>query len=593
MVLSTVFVVDHDLTNPTITGKYFCFYISMAMVSISTMLLLWKYKKCIVISIIDFVVLMFVAYNIILNNYLFDRIGLKFILFVLAGVLYFYFRIAFVSRDIQRWIGVFFIITGFIEAAWGLGQLYGLLSSFHESFKITGSFYNPGPYSGYLAVVFPFALYYLLQDFSVVLRRRNRRFTFFYFRWFVSLLTLSLIFVILPAGMSRASWLSVLIGSLFVCVFYLKSSQKDLWKSIKKTISKTNIRLSISLFSSFIILASLIASIYFLKKDSADGRILIWKNTMEVIAANPLGIGIGNFPGYYGDAQIDYFSSGQSSEREQLLADRSDYAFNEFFQISVEMGVIGILLFLLVIVLGLYSGIRGKKYAIVGGLISILVFASLSYPFSVLPFLIVFVFLLSQCNGYKVVRFSFEGNWSFVFILGTCLMFVIFALNNRYPTYKAYKDWFIAGHLYNSKAYERSKGIYESIYPHLFDQPGFLFDYAGCLTMLKEYEQSNKLLEQAYKYCCDPAIYIRRGTNFQSQKNSNKAIECYVKAAYLVPSRQYPYYLLAKLYFEIGDFSNAKKIAEYCLKKQSKVDSPAAADIKDEMLELLNYLNYE
>ena len=40
MVLYTALIVDHDLINPTITGKYFWFYISMAMVSISAMILL-------------------------------------------------------------------------------------------------------------------------------------------------------------------------------------------------------------------------------------------------------------------------------------------------------------------------------------------------------------------------------------------------------------------------------------------------------------------------------------------------------------------------------------------------------------------------
>ena len=593
MVLYTALIVDHDLINPTITGKYFWFYISMAMVSISAMLSFWKYKRHITISTIDLLVFVFILYNVILNSYLSDRIGLKFILFALVGVLYFFFRIAFVSRSIRRWVGVFFIITGLIEAAWGLGQLYGLLLSFHESFKITGSFYNPGPYSGYLAIVFPIALYYLLQDFSVVLTKRNRRFVFFYFRWFISLLTLSLIFVILPAGMSRASWLAVLGGSLFVCITYLRSNHAKSCILVRKNVGKTNMRLAISLFFSFIILTCLVTSIYILKKDSADGRILIWKNTLEIIVANPLGIGIGNFPGYYGETQIDYFSSGHSSEREQFLADRSDYAFNEFLQITAEMGIIGFSLFLLVVVQGLNYSVRGKKYAVVGGMISILVFASLSYPFSVLPFLIVFVFLLSQCNEYKTVEKSVRHTWAGCFIFSACVLFVTFALTNRYPTYKAYKDWFIANHLYNSKAYEKSRVIYESIYPYLFDQPGFLFDYAGCLTMLKEYEQSNELLDKAYNYCSDPAIYIRKGTNFQSQKKYEDAIRCYQKAGYLVPNRQYPYYLLAKLYFEISDFSNAKKTAEYCLEKQPKVDSPAVTEMKEEMLELLNYLDYE
>ena len=81
MVLCTVLVVDHDLINPTITGKYFCFYISMVMVSVSAILLFWKYKRHITLSVIDLLAFVFIMYNAVLNSYLSDRIGLKFILF--------------------------------------------------------------------------------------------------------------------------------------------------------------------------------------------------------------------------------------------------------------------------------------------------------------------------------------------------------------------------------------------------------------------------------------------------------------------------------------------------------------------------------
>ena len=52
-----------------------------------------------------------------------------------------------------------FILLGIIEAIWGLGQLYGVVLSRHDQFLLTGSFYNPGPYSGFLAMIFPIAFY--------------------------------------------------------------------------------------------------------------------------------------------------------------------------------------------------------------------------------------------------------------------------------------------------------------------------------------------------------------------------------------------------------------------------------------------------
>ena len=38
---------------------------------------------------------------------------------------------------------------------------------------------------------------------------------------------------------------------------------------------------------------------YQLKKNSADGRTFIWKNTIELIKQNPFGVSIGNFSGSY------------------------------------------------------------------------------------------------------------------------------------------------------------------------------------------------------------------------------------------------------------------------------------------------------
>lgn len=51
------------------------------------------------------------------------------------------------------------IALGGIEAAWGMRQIYGLAVSNHSLYALTGSFYNPGPYSGYLAMIFPLCLH--------------------------------------------------------------------------------------------------------------------------------------------------------------------------------------------------------------------------------------------------------------------------------------------------------------------------------------------------------------------------------------------------------------------------------------------------
>ena len=51
-----------------------------------------------------------------------------------------------------------------MEAVWGIRQVvYGFTYSNHSLYALTGSSYNPGPYSGYLAMIFPICLYEWLK----------------------------------------------------------------------------------------------------------------------------------------------------------------------------------------------------------------------------------------------------------------------------------------------------------------------------------------------------------------------------------------------------------------------------------------------
>ena len=68
-----------------------------------------------------------------------------------------------------------------------------------------------------------------------------------------------------------------------------------------------------------------------MKRDSADGRLLIWKITMRAIADNPMGEERGRtFSALYGDAQEEYFMEGKFSDAEAWVAGSPDFAFNEF-----------------------------------------------------------------------------------------------------------------------------------------------------------------------------------------------------------------------------------------------------------------------
>ena len=66
---------------------------------------------------------------------------------------------SFIKSGIRTGIVWLLMAAGMLEAVWGLLQMYGYEPSNHSLYALTGSFYNPGPYSGFLAMCLPLALH--------------------------------------------------------------------------------------------------------------------------------------------------------------------------------------------------------------------------------------------------------------------------------------------------------------------------------------------------------------------------------------------------------------------------------------------------
>jgi hypothetical protein len=211
LVLSTVFVIDKGLADGVVSGKYFWFYGAMGLASLSVFILCCCYPLRFRFNLLDALVLLYGILSLSLSYFYHQsEVFTKQVLLLLVILLYFCFRVVLSINRISRyWLVVFLIVTALIEAVCGLRQLYGYDQSQHHLFKMTGSFFNPGPYSGYLAVITPLAFYYVLADYKVLKSRFSFRLSWFYLRWTVSILTVISVLLVLPAAMSRASWLAV------------------------------------------------------------------------------------------------------------------------------------------------------------------------------------------------------------------------------------------------------------------------------------------------------------------------------------------------------------------------------------------------
>ena len=187
------------------------------------------------------------------------------------------------------------ILLGGIEAVWGLCQLYGFSASGHFRYALTGSFFNPGPYAGYLAMVLPICLHHYMQ--------------FGAWKWVNASLKLEkvaagvvgvLILCVLPATMSRSAWVAAMIGCVWV-IYMHRDRYK--WNILWRRYKKRYISYGIGILFVLIVGG---AGAFFLKPDSALGRLFLWKITCQAIIKYPWGCDKG-FAFAYGEAQEAYF----------------------------------------------------------------------------------------------------------------------------------------------------------------------------------------------------------------------------------------------------------------------------------------------
>jgi len=520
-------------------------------------------------------------------------------------ILWFLLRYIFQSYPSAfRMLIIVMIAVGFAEALLGIMQLSGYKNSTHDLFRLTGTFINPGPYSGFLAIILPLTIGLL---FSTGQKAKKITLIIHWFAW----LCVIAILVVFPAGMSRSAWIAAILGCGWV--YWWK---KIGWQKTKESREKHRTVFLIGGILIFFVVLFAFAGIYSLKKDSADGRLLMWKITTLAIAKQPLsGVGLGGFPAAYAEEQAEYFASGKGTETEKKVAGCPEYAFNEYLQIALEQGIFGLLLFVTWMGLIIWKGIKNKQYGVTGSLVALSVFAFSSYPLQLPSFWILLVFLsvmalspidnnLSQKDPLAVNQATPEGysgvdlvmqrkkkRWGIPYsLLGLFLLCGSFFLYYQQKDIEeAYRKWNSAQIMYNGKAYESAYPLYEELYSQLNHKPEFLFEAGQCLSKMGRYAESNKLLERATLLSSDPMIHYIIGKNEQMMGHCDQAEARLIHAIHILPERIYPYYLLTQLYADSVCYQPEKmrEAADSVLYKQPKVMSTAIREMRREVKKIL------
>lgn len=245
------------------------------------------------------------------------------------------------------------LCLGYYEAVIGVLQWVGIMHTHHYGYAFTGSFYNPGPYACFLSMMVPVAL-------SMMTGHNH-----WAKRWGGMVMVL-MCAVLVPATLSRTAIVACAVGTAVV-----------LWESIRQYLKKR--RTPVMICVAAIAIAS--ACLYTVKKDSADGRMLMWKVAAQSAIDVPhRGVGWDNVAGEYGEAQERYFASREATEEERFVADAPEYVFNEYLQVAIAFGPFATVLMVTVLVGGIAVAFRNLSFGMAGSAAAVAIVMFASYP---------------------------------------------------------------------------------------------------------------------------------------------------------------------------------------------------------------------
>ena len=548
---------------------------------------------------IDFTLAVYGVYLLFRLKYPLEKESLFIVLSIIC--IYLYFR----SFPKKYLTGLLFLIpvAGITQIINGVMQF---TLPWHNISHIMGIFNNTGLFGGFVALG-------LVVCIGMISFFDSKKRCLKYIVSAISIILGTLLSVQVYASGSRSSWLGALGAILFLLVFQNANDAKSANLSKNYITQNQKYKNSIIIFICdnlrflrqmrsiryLLILCSITMLVFFpkylynLKKDSADGRVLIGMVSLRMINDAPVfGKGISGFRAEYMNYQADFFRKHPNSSC-STYADDVETPFNEFLKILIEQGIIGLLLFLCVlyilfekpVIAGLTRNLLPASI-----ILFILIFGLFSYPFDKLPFIVLFVFSIAILSKSRDSIFSIKRG--FCIMHGMTLIVLCFVLgiivNNAYDYAKSCLSWNKALRCF-ARNKEESLSRLEKLYQELDNNPVFLTTYGRALVFGERYHESTIVLEKAVLRLPQSTSYIELGKNYEAKNLPLVALDRWEQAGFMVPSRFTPLYLTMKLHFKNGEYRQAKEYAERILVKKIKIDNPEVEKMKREAIEILNF----
>jgi len=243
-------------------------------------------------------------------------------------------------------VGSFISLFGLIQLLGGIGHSFWL-----SPVEISATFENSNYFAGYIALIIPLAINISFDNLEL-----GQRMIIYYL-----LTIMTLVFIL---SLSRGGWISLAAALVAMGLLFLGKVGFN-----KELINKKLLALLPLLFGIIFMLTICLGFSNILgKMDGKNfyGRIKLWKHSMRIIKDYPfIGAGIDVFTSFHsaipsGLKSID--SEYMRSIKKDMLSSYNGYdgleLCNQYLQVAAEMGILGLLCFIWLIVKGIFGSIK-------------------------------------------------------------------------------------------------------------------------------------------------------------------------------------------------------------------------------------------
>jgi hypothetical protein len=171
----------------------------------------------------------------------------------------------------------------------------------------------------------------------------------------------------------------------------------------------------------FVLLVATALYLYYDKKDSADGRLFVWRISLSMVQEKPIaGYGYGFFDKHYNLKQSDYFQTNVATKAELQNARYVYMPYNDYLENFVYGGIIGLVFFLFFLIMPIRYAQKQSDPTAFAVLLAVAVMGMTNFIFQSVPVWIVALVMIA----YSVARADLGqirvSGAKFVYVLLVC-----------------------------------------------------------------------------------------------------------------------------------------------------------------------------